>query len=59
LGQWVTGDRDSYQYLVESIRRFPNQNRFAKRIAAAGFELVRYENMSGGIVALHRGYKIV
>jgi len=58
LGGWVTGDRDSYQYLVESIRRFPDQKRFAKLIEWAGFELVRYENMTGGVVALHRGYKI-
>ncbi len=58
LGAWVTGDRDSYQYLVESIRRFPDQKRFNKLIEWAGFELVRYENMTGGVVALHRGYKI-
>ena len=58
MGEWVTGDRDSYQYLVESIRRFPDQGRFAKLINRAGFELVKYENMTGGIVALHRGYKV-
>ena len=58
LGEWVTGDRDSYQYLVESIRRFPDQRRFAKLMGRAGLKLVRYENMSAGIVALHRGYKI-
>lgn len=58
MGEWVTGDRDSYQYLVESIRRFPDQGRFAKLINGAGFELVKYENMTGGIVALHRGYKV-
>jgi len=58
LGELVTGDRDSYQYLVESIRRFPDQKRFAKLIDWAGFDLVRYENMTGGIVALHRGYKV-
>jgi len=58
LGEWVTGDRASYQYLVESIRRFPDQQRFAKLISRAGFELTRYENMTGGVVALHRGYKI-
>jgi len=43
---------------VESIRRFPDQKRFARLIDKAGFELVKYDNMSGGIVALHRGYKI-
>ncbi len=57
MGEWITGDRDSYQYLVESIRRFPDQKRFAKLIDWAGFELVKHENMTGGIVALHRGYK--
>lgn len=57
MGEWVTGDRDSYQYLVESIRRFPDQQRFARLMEAAGLELVRWENMSGGIVALHRGYR--
>ncbi len=58
LGEKVTGDRDSYQYLVESIRRFPDQQRFAKLICGAGFDLVKHENMTGGIVALHRGYKV-
>jgi len=58
MGEFVTGDRDSYQYLVESIRRFPDQGRFAKLINWSGFELVKYENMTGGIVALHRGYKV-
>jgi len=58
IGEKVTGDRESYQYLVESIRRFPDQKRFAHLIDKAGFDLVKYDNMSGGIVALHRGYKI-
>ena len=58
IGEKVTGDRDSYQYLVESIRRFPDQQRFSKMIANAGFSLIKHDNMSGGIVALHRGYKI-
>jgi len=58
IGEKVTGDRDSYQYLVESIRRFPDQQRFSKLIANVGFELIKHDNMSGGIVALHRGYKI-
>jgi len=58
IGEWVTGDRASYQYLVESIRRFPDQKRFAKLMGRAGFDLIRYENMTGGVVALHRGYKI-
>jgi len=58
MGEMITGDRDSYQYLVESIRRFPDQKRFAKLIDWAGFDLVKYENMTGGVVALHRGYKV-
>ncbi|MDX8406445.1 MAG: class I SAM-dependent methyltransferase [Mariprofundus sp.] len=58
IGEKVTGDRESYQYLVESIRRFPDQGRFEKLIAGAGFDLVKHENLTGGIVALHRGYKI-
>jgi len=58
MGEWITGDRDSYQYLVESIRRFPDQGRFSKLINWAGFDLVRHENMTGGVVALHRGYKL-
>ncbi len=58
IGEKVTGDRESYQYLVESIRRFPDQQRFSKLIATAGFDLIKHDNMTGGIVALHRGYKI-
>ena len=58
MGGLVTGDAAAYQYLVESIRRFPDQKRFAKLIEWAGFDLVKYENMTGGIVALHRGYKL-
>lgn len=58
LGEWVTGDRAAYQYLVESIRRFPDQRRFEKLMTWAKFSMVRHENMTGGIVALHRGYKI-
>jgi len=58
MGEKVTGDRDSYQYLVESIRRFPNQGRFEKLIGRAGFELVKHDNLTGGVVALHRGYKL-
>lgn len=58
MGEMITGDRDSYQYLVESIRRFPDQGRFTKWMQQAGFALVRHDNMTGGIVAMHRGYKI-
>ncbi|MYF89720.1 MAG: bifunctional demethylmenaquinone methyltransferase/2-methoxy-6-polyprenyl-1,4-benzoquinol methylase UbiE [Boseongicola sp. SB0676_bin_33] len=58
MGQAVTGDRDSYQYLVESIRRFPDQDTFAEMVREAGFEQVRYRNLSMGIAALHSGWKI-
>ncbi len=58
MGKLVTGDRDSYQYLVESIRRFPDQDRFAAMIRAAGFEQVKYRNLSMGIAALHSGWKL-
>jgi len=58
LGQLVAGDRDSYQYLVESIRRFPDQETFAGMIRDAGFERVQYRNLSLGIAALHSGWKI-
>ena len=59
IGQIVAGDRDSYQYLVESIEQFPSQAEFASMIEAAGFELPRpkYENLYGGIAAIHRGLK--
>jgi demethylmenaquinone methyltransferase/2-methoxy-6-polyprenyl-1,4-benzoquinol methylase len=58
MGQIVAGDRDSYQYLVESIRNFPDQETFAGMIRQAGFEQVRYRNLSLGIAALHSGWKI-
>lgn len=58
LGQMIANDRDSYQYLVESIRKFPDQDTFAQMIRAAGFDNVKYRNMSMGIAALHSGWKI-
>ncbi|MBK5932498.1 2-octaprenyl-6-methoxy-1,4-benzoquinone methylase /demethylmenaquinone methyltransferase [Rhodovulum imhoffii] len=58
LGKLVADDRDSYQYLVESIRKFPDQETFAGMIRNAGFEQVKYRNMSMGIVALHSGWKL-
>ncbi len=58
LGQLVARDRASYQYLVESIRRFPDQDTFAGMIETAGFDQVRYRNLSMGIAALHSGWKI-
>ncbi|MSO92017.1 MAG: class I SAM-dependent methyltransferase [Rhodospirillales bacterium] len=58
LGQLVARDHDAYQYLVESIRRFPSQEIFARMIADAGFAQVTYRNLSGGIAAIHSGWRI-
>ena len=58
MGRMVTGDRESYAYLVESIRKFPDQETFASMIRTAGFDLVKYRNLSMGIAALHSGWKI-
>ena len=58
MGQLIAGDRDSYRYLVESIRRFPDQESFADMIRAAGFEQVKYRNLTMGIAALHSGWKL-
>lgn len=55
LGQAVASDRDSYQYLAESIRRFPNQETLAGMLREAGFERVGFNNLSAGIAAIHRG----
>ncbi|MEO5365678.1 MAG: bifunctional demethylmenaquinone methyltransferase/2-methoxy-6-polyprenyl-1,4-benzoquinol methylase UbiE [Magnetococcus sp. WYHC-3] len=58
IGQLVTQDRDAYQYLVESIRRFPDQRAFQAMMEEAGLYRVRYHNLSAGIVAVHLGYKV-
>jgi len=58
MGKLIAGDADSYQYLVESIRRFPEQEAFASMIRQAGFGQVKYRNLSMGIAALHSGWKI-
>lgn len=58
MGQLIAGDRDSYQYLVESIRNFPDQETFLSMIRAAGFENAAYRNLSLGIAALHSGWKL-
>lgn len=57
LGELLANDRASYQYLVESIRKFPKQAEFACMIEEAGFKAVTYQNYTGGIVALHSGFK--
>ena len=58
MGQIVAGDRDSYQYLVESIRKFPDQETFASMIRQAGFDQVKFRNQTMGIAALHSGWKL-
>jgi demethylmenaquinone methyltransferase/2-methoxy-6-polyprenyl-1,4-benzoquinol methylase len=58
LGRFVAGDEASYRYLAESIRMHPNQETLLDMLRAAGFAQARYHNLTGGIVALHRGYKI-
>jgi len=58
IGQLVAGDGEPYRYLVESIRKFPNQDNFAAMISRAGFSRVTWRNYSGGIAALHSGWKI-
>ena len=58
LGGWVTGDRDSYQYLVESIRMHPDQETLKTMMQDQGFARTQYHNLSGGIVALHKGFKL-
>src|SRR5437660_185826 len=58
LGGVVTGDAESYRYLVESIRKFPKPNAFTEMIRAAGFSRVSHQSLSGGIVALHSGWRL-
>ncbi|MGA7804627.1 bifunctional demethylmenaquinone methyltransferase/2-methoxy-6-polyprenyl-1,4-benzoquinol methylase UbiE [Bradyrhizobium sp.] len=58
LGRAVTGDAESYRYLVESIRKFPRPDAFAEMIRAAGFARVSWQSLSGGIVALHSGWRL-
>ena len=58
LGQWIAGDAESYQYLVESIRMHPDQETLKLMMQEQGFSKVEYFNLTGGVVALHKGYKI-
>ena len=58
FGEWIASDRDSYQYLVESIRQFPKQGVFKAEIESAGFARVSVTNFSGGIAALHFGWAV-
>ena len=58
LGNLIAGDKNSYKYLVESIRKFPEQAQFSKFLSDGGFENVKYRNLSLGIAAIHSGWKI-
>ncbi len=58
MGQIIANDRDSYQYLVESIRKFPDQDTFLNMVRQAGFENAKYRNLTMGVACLHSGWKI-
>lgn len=58
IGELIAGDKDSYQYLVESIRKFPNQENFKIMIEKSGFKRCNYHNLSGGIATIHEAWKI-
>ena len=58
LGKLLANDEESYRYLIESIRRFPDMARFERMIGEAGFVQARVEPMLGGLVAIHSGWKI-
>jgi demethylmenaquinone methyltransferase/2-methoxy-6-polyprenyl-1,4-benzoquinol methylase len=58
FGEWLAKDRDAYQYLVESIRRFPDQRTFASMMENAGFKRVTITNFTGGVAAMHQGWAL-
>ena len=58
LGRAVTGDAEAYRYLVESIRKFPRPERFAEMMRGAGFRRVSFQRLTGGVVALHSGWRL-
>ena len=58
MGMVLAGDWDSYQYLIESIRKFTTQEEFRQKIRNAGFKLVSYENLTFGVAAIHSGFKL-
>ncbi|GEO80884.1 bifunctional demethylmenaquinone methyltransferase/2-methoxy-6-polyprenyl-1,4-benzoquinol methylase UbiE [Pararhodospirillum oryzae] len=58
MGRYIAHDEEAYRYLAESIRRFPPQDELAQRMAAKGFRQVRYRNLSGGIAAMHTGWRL-
>jgi demethylmenaquinone methyltransferase/2-methoxy-6-polyprenyl-1,4-benzoquinol methylase len=58
MGKMIANDADSYQYLVESIRKFPDQETFLSMVKSTGFENAKYRNLTMGIACLHSGWKI-
>ena len=58
LGKFIANDAESYQYLIESIRKFPSQEKLANLVAEAGFRQVKYRNLTQGVVSMHSGWKI-
>ena len=58
LGKLIANDAESYQYLIESIRKFPSQEKLANLVAEAGVRQVKYRNLTQGVVAMHSGWKI-
>ncbi len=58
LGGWVAGDREAYQYLVESIRKFPSQDQLARQVSDSGLDQVRVRNLSGGVAAIHSAWRL-
>jgi len=58
FGSWFAGDEDSYQYLAESIRKHPDQETLKQMIIDAGFDMCEYQNLTGGVVAIHKGIKV-
>jgi demethylmenaquinone methyltransferase/2-methoxy-6-polyprenyl-1,4-benzoquinol methylase len=58
IGHWVAGDRDAYVYLVESIRKFPDQESLKERMRAVGFDRVTHRDLSGGIAAIHSAWRL-
>jgi ubiquinone/menaquinone biosynthesis C-methylase UbiE len=58
IGEIISNDRDSYQYLVESIKKFPSQEEFKKILEVEGFKFIDYENLTFGVVAIHSCIKL-
>ena len=58
LGKLIANDAESYQYLIESIRKFPSQEKLASLVSEVGFRLVKYRNLTQGVVAMHSGWKV-